>query len=198
MSLDNQTTAATTPLPDYSTRSDPSVSMFVPRRRRTLCLLSASEPVQALALGALGQHMAEHQLFPDLVILAGSEKVQKTWSHLEEALDLSPRLWMEPHFNSTSVEAQLDVLRSAPADAEQVLLIASAPAIAQLTGLLAKGYQGTRSRSARAASTDFPRGALAVVTLALPRWDGLAPKIGAMKAMIRPEDIVPNTERACA
>lgn len=200
MSLDHQITAATAPLQEFASRSCSPVSMFVPRRRRTLCLLAAAEPVSGLALAALGRHMAAQQLFPDLVILAGSDKVQRTWSHLEEALDLSPPLWMEPRFNSASIDAQLDVLRHAPADAEQVLLIAPPSAIAPLVGLLAKGYQGARSRAPRATPTDFPRGALAVVTLALPRWDGLAPKIGAMKAMIRPEDIAPSPaiERACA
>jgi len=189
MTLENQTGTSMTSQPEPSAVARPS-PVLAPRRARTLYLLSLRDVVGTGSLAALGRYMAINELHPDLVILAGGSNVHSAWSLLERALDDMPRLWMEPQFNDMSCEEQLDVLRNVPADAREVLVIADGTSIARLAGRLARGVGTARTRGVRQSGViEIPHGALAIITLALARWDGLAPRIGTMKALVRPEDI---------
>lgn len=165
--------------------------IWIARPHRTLYLLPTADLSTNTSLAGFGRYMQGVHLSPDLVILAGGQAAQTTWSMLEDAFSDIPPLWMEPHFDALSFDEQMDVLRSAPAGAERILLIADAPVVALLAGALARGFTQPRPRAGRLVPVgNLPRGALAVVTLPLHRWDGLAPKTGAMKAVLRAEDLV--------
>lgn len=168
----------------------PVARVWIARPHRTLYLLPAATLPSKTPLMAFGRYMQGVQLAPDLVILAGGQSAQDTWSGLEDAFADIPPLWMEPHFDTLSIDEQMDVLRAAPAGAERILVIADAPVVALLAGALARGFAPARPRAGHLTPVgNLPRGALAVVTLPLHRWDGLAARTGAMKAVLRPEDL---------
>src|SRR5262245_26120468 len=117
--------ARTSHLPSSIRRS----TVWLSRPRRTLFLLQAGDLTANFPLNLLGRCFESVYCRPDLVLLAGGPQAQATWSALEPFFGEAPRLWMEPTFDDASFDARMDILRAAPADVEQILLIAQSPTI---------------------------------------------------------------------
>jgi phosphohistidine phosphatase len=118
---------------------------------------------------AAGQWLAARGLVPTHAFVSTSARTRGTWA----ALAAGAGATIEPDFDdavyAADPDSALDVLRTAPADADVLLLLGHNPTVATLAHVLDDG--APEADAFRAMSEGFPTSALAVLEVEVPWAD---------------------------
>jgi phosphohistidine phosphatase len=125
------------------------------------------------AAKAIGRHLRDHGIEPELVLCSSAVRAQQTL----ERIGLEGRI--EPELYGAGAEELLERLHAVPASVRSVMLIGHNPDLQELALLLAS--------DARELETKFPTGALA--TLTLRAWAALGPGTAELTGFVRPRDL---------
>lgn len=118
---------------------------------------------------AVGQWLAEREIVPTHAFVSTSARTRGTWA----ALAAGSGATIEPDFDdavyAADPDSALDVLRTAPAGTEVLLLLGHNPTVATLAHVLDDGAPDPDAF--RAMSEGFPTSAVAVLEVAVPWAD---------------------------
>ncbi|MCC7321241.1 MAG: histidine phosphatase family protein [Rubellimicrobium sp.] len=131
--------------------------------------------------GQIGRWLSSRGYRPDLVLSSPAQRTVETMEHLLAALGAEPATRIEPALYAAGMPALMATLRAV--EGQTVLVIGHNPGIADLAAAL------VHDRPFNPRFADFPTGATAVIDLALPGWDGIAPGLGALRDFVTPDDL---------
>lgn len=121
---------------------------------------------------AAGEWLAAGDLLPTYAFVSSSARTRDTWVDLVEGSGSG----LEPEFSdavyAADADTAIDVIRTAPADAEVVLYLGHNPTVASLAVLLDAGDPDPDAF--RTVGAGFPTSAIAVLDVAVP-WSDLDP-----------------------
>jgi phosphohistidine phosphatase len=138
----------------------------------------------------MGRYMARHRFTPDAVLISPSTRTRETWDVMKAAVGQAARPEFDDRIYDASAQALLAVLKSAPADVTNLMLIGHNPGTHELAVLLmATGDIDTRERLRE----KFPTSALAVFDFALKSWSDLHPRSGRLERFVSPKTITAAT-----
>ena len=106
---------------------------------------------------------------PDHAFVSSAVRTRSTWSAFCEGAELTLEPELEPGLYSAGVDAALEVLRTAPADARTVMVVGHNPTMAQLVHLLDDG--GSDPATFEQVSAGYPTSALTVLGVPDPWGD---------------------------
>ena len=135
------------------------------------------------AAAAMADHMAEHQILPELVLCSTALRTRETYERLEPAL-AGPQVHYERRLYGASAGELLKRLRTVPADISTVLLIGHNPGIEELALQLARASPERDDLQVK-----FPTGALATLEFTGSTWSELEPGCATLIAYTRPRDL---------
>jgi len=129
------------------------------------------------AAKAIGRHLREHGIEPELVLCSSSTRTRETLERIGLA---DARVEIESDLYAARADTLLARLRKIPPDVRSVMVIGHNPGLQELALLLV--------RDGHELETKFPTGALA--TLALhDGWDALDRRTAALIDVVRPRDL---------
>jgi phosphohistidine phosphatase len=137
------------------------------------------------AAKAIGRHLREQGIEPELVLCSTATRARETLERIEP-LRGERRLRIEPELYAADAATLLGRIQQIPAAVRSVILIGHNPGLQELAVLLARHGPAARELEAK-----FPTGALA--TLAFPgrSWDALDRGTAELIDFIRPRDLEP-------
>ena len=139
---------------------------------------------------AMGRYMTRHRFTPDAVLISPSTRTRETWDAMKGSVGQAARPEFDDRIYDASAQVLLTVLKSAPADATNLMLIGHNPGTHELAILLmATGDIDTRERLRE----KFPTSALAVFDFALENWSELHPRSGRLERFVSPKTITAAT-----
>lgn len=115
---------------------------------------------------AAGEWLAERGLLPTHAFISSSARTRDTWAALAAASGATIEPDLDDAVYAADPDSALDVLRTAPADAEVLLFLGHNPTVATLVHLLDDGAPA--ADAFRALSEGFTTSALAVLEVAVP------------------------------
>lgn len=113
-----------------------------------------------------GRWLAERGLLPTHAFVSSAVRTRNTWDSLVAATDTSIQPVFDDAIYTAGPDSALDILRTAPEDAEVVLYVGHNPTAASIAHLLDDG--DADPDAFRAMSADFPTSALAVLDVHVP------------------------------
>jgi len=131
------------------------------------------------AAAAMADHMAQHQIVPDLVLCSTAVRTRETYERLQAA-----PVRFERRLYAASADDLLELVRTLPDDVGTVLLIGHNPGIEDLALRLARPSPERDRLQAK-----FPTAALATLELTGSRWSELEPGCASLIAFVRPSDL---------
>jgi phosphohistidine phosphatase len=137
------------------------------------------------AAKAMGQEMRERGLAPDLVLLSPSARTTETLARVEEGFGASFEKVEEPNIYLAESGALADLIRSAPAKSERLMVVGHNPGMQELVRALANGPQDLRAEAA----AKFPTGALAEISFDVSKWSDVAPGSGFIRNFVKPREL---------
>ena len=136
------------------------------------------------AAQGLGAYLAEHQLYPDLVLVSPARRTRETWDVLSASLEASVRV--EPRLYDGDPERLLAIVQETEGAVRGLLLVGHNPGTAELARRLV-GH-GDRYAAARMAK-GFPTAGLAVIDFAVEDWAEAGPVSGRLDRFVTPESL---------
>jgi phosphohistidine phosphatase len=133
------------------------------------------------AAKAVGRHMREHGIEPELALCSTARRTRETLERIEPALGATD-VRFEPALYAASAGALLERLHHVPEGVVSVMLIGHNPGLQDLALQLARTGPQLHELAGK-----FPTGALA--TLDVPDWRGLAPGTADLVEFVRPRDL---------
>ncbi|MCJ2084789.1 histidine phosphatase family protein [Methylobacterium sp. E-005] len=140
------------------------------------------------AAPAVGAHLAEAGLRPDLALVSTAQRTRETWEAMAAALG-NPETRRHREIYEASAHQILTVIRSAPDSAGTVIVVGHNPGLGDLASDLAgEGPRAVRNRLA----LEFPTAAYVVIEFDTDRWANIAQGQGRLDRFVRPRDIDPD------
>ncbi|MDF2602600.1 MAG: histidine phosphatase family protein [Methylobacterium brachiatum] len=140
------------------------------------------------AAPAVGAHLAEAGIKPDLALVSTATRTQETWQAVAAALG-TPEMRSHREIYEAPAERILGVIRGAPDTAQTVIVVGHNPGLGDLaTALAGAGPRKERTRLA----TEFPTAAYAVIDFDTADWSAIGPGQGRLERFVRPRDIDPD------
>lgn len=136
---------------------------------------------------AVGGHIAQEGLRPDLALVSTATRTRETWDAVSAALG-APETRYHREIYEAPAERILGLIRGAPDSAETVIVVGHNPGLGDLAATLAG--EGPRKERTRLA-TEFPTAAYAVIAFDAADWSAIAPGQGRLERFVRPRDIDP-------
>jgi phosphohistidine phosphatase len=137
------------------------------------------------AAKAMGQEMRERGLAPDLVLLSPSARTTETLARVEEGFGASFEKVEEPNIYLAESGTLVDLIRSAPAKSERLMVVGHNPGMQELIRALANGPQDLRAEAA----AKFPTGALAEISFDVSKWSDVTPGSGFIRNFVKPREL---------
>lgn len=137
------------------------------------------------AAAAMADHLAEHEIVPELVLCSTAVRARETYERIEAALGGAPVRFQRRIYAASAGEL-LALLRTVSGEVRSVLLIGHNPGLEDLALVLARPSAERDSLEAK-----FPTGALATLELTGSRWSELEPGGAALVGFVRPRDLEP-------
>jgi phosphohistidine phosphatase len=139
----------------------------------------------------IGAYMAHHDLKPDLVLCSTAERTRETWTLVAKELPRPPAATYEERLYDSTAGQILSVLREAPAEKYQLLVIGHNPGLHELAVyLIAAGDVAARERLRE----NLPTGGLVVIEFAIEDWKALHRHAGRLERFIEPRTISAATD----
>lgn len=120
---------------------------------------------------------------PDVVFCSPALRTRQTWRLVSQALTDPPAARFEPIIYGASVPELLDLIRSAPADTDTVLVIGHEPTMSNTADLLAGPDSQTKGLTRL--RTKYPTSGMAVFGVS-PAWSKLAAKSAVLERFVIP------------
>ncbi|MEL6059289.1 MULTISPECIES: SixA phosphatase family protein [unclassified Methylobacterium] len=140
------------------------------------------------AAPAVGAHLAQDGLRPDLALVSTAERTRETWAAMAAALGNPETRWQREIYEAPAHRI-LTVIRNAPDSATTVIVVGHNPGLGDLASDLAG--DGPRAALNRLA-LEFPTAAYAVIDFDTDHWSEVAPGQGHLDRFVRPRDIDPD------
>ena len=140
------------------------------------------------AAPAVGAHLAERGLIPDLALVSPARRARETWEAASGALG-APEVRPAPEIYEAPWKDILAAVRAVPDEAATLIVVGHNPGVGDLAGALAG--EGPRKLLSRLAS-EFPTAAYAVIDFEAARWSAIEPGQGRLEGFVRPRDIDPD------
>jgi phosphohistidine phosphatase len=134
-----------------------------------------------------GAWLAEERLEPDLALVSDARRTRETMERLLPALARPPHLRVDPKLYLAEPAALLRAIRTAPAEARTVLLVAHNPGVAELA--LALTGAGDAQTVARLAHS-FPTGSMAVLAFD-EEWGRMREAAARLECFVAARDLRP-------
>lgn len=135
----------------------------------------------------IGAYLAREGLWPDQVLVSPARRTQETWSLASPQLATRPAIVTEPRIYEASASTLFSVLREQPAQIHCLMMVGHNPGMESLAARLC-GSGPAEARLAMAAK--FPTGALAVIDLAVDRWDEIELGSGRLDRFVTPRALL--------
>ena len=119
---------------------------------------------------ATGEWLARRDMVPTHAFVSSAVRAQETWEAVVEGSGATADIRVEDAAYTADADTAVDLLRTAPADAQVVIFVGHNPTAASLVHHLDDG--DPVPDAFRALARGFPPGALAVLELAVP-WSEL-------------------------
>jgi phosphohistidine phosphatase len=141
------------------------------------------------AARAVGRHMRDEGLRFDAVIASPALRVAETIDELSGGIGRTLTPNWEKRIYLASPDDLLEVVRTAPDEADSLLLVGHNPGLEELVLMLVpEGDDATRDNVA----VKYPTASLAEMALDVPRWDEVAPGKAELVRFVRPRDLDPE------
>lgn len=135
-------------------------------------------------LPALGQRIAQFDLYPDLILSSGAVRAMTTAESVANALDIPPEEICEiPELYESCYETLLNVLQNQSDRYKHIMLFGHNPGLEML------GYFLTHESLAK-----FPTSAVMHIHLSVTRWSELAESCGTLTLFDYPKKHLATTE----
>lgn len=137
---------------------------------------------------AVGAHLAQEGLRPDLALVSTAERTRETWGAMTAALGDPETRWQREIYEAPASRI-LRVIRDAPDSAATVIVVGHNPGLGDLASDLAgEGPRAARNRL----GLEFPTAAYVVIDFNAELWSEIAPGQGRLDRFVRPRDIDPD------
>ncbi len=137
---------------------------------------------------AVGAHLAQEGLRPDLALVSTAERTRETWGAMTAALGDPETRWQREIYEAPASRI-LRVIRDAPDSAATVIVVGHNPGLGDLASDLAgEGPRAARNRL----GLEFPTAAYVVIDFDTDHWADIAPGQGRLDRFVRPRDIDPD------
>ncbi|WP_108811279.1 histidine phosphatase family protein [Sphingorhabdus sp. Alg231-15] len=142
------------------------------------------------AAAIIGKFIKRNAMSFDQILASPAVRVIETLEHVEPASGLSfePK-WDRKIYLASSVTL-MDVLRSANADAEHVLMVGHNPGLEDLIFDLVPDDGSSEARGA--VEVKYPTAALAELSLDIGNWSDIADSCATLNRFTRPRDLDPE------
>ena len=137
------------------------------------------------AAKAMGCDMQERGLAPDLVLLSPSARTTETLARVEEGFGASFEKVEEPNIYLAESGTLVDLIRSAPAKSERLMVVGHNPGMQELVRALANGPRDLREEAA----AKFPTGAMAEISFDVGYWSDVTPGSGFIRSFLKPREL---------
>ncbi|WP_300303924.1 histidine phosphatase family protein [Ferrovibrio sp.] len=138
----------------------------------------------------LARHMGERNICPDLVLCSPATRTRQTWERLAKRLsdgvpDRIPARF-EPALYLAEPTTLLALIRAAPTDCRELLLIGHNPGLEEFAGRLAGSSAGD---ALERLAEKFPTGGLAEIAFPVKAWAQVGPKAGFLASFVVPAQL---------
>ena len=128
---------------------------------------------------ATGEWLARRGMLPTHAFVSSAVRAQETWEAVVEGSGAAADTRVEDAVYTAGADTAVDLLSTAPADAQVVIFVGHNPTAASLVYLLDDG--DPEPNAFRGLARGYPPGALAVLEVAVP-WAELGPATGHLAA----------------
>jgi len=138
---------------------------------------------------AIGAHIAEVQLIPDLVLCSSSRRTRDTYDLVNTAWTAAGRaapVLFDDRLYMAEPDEILGVLRELPDEADRIMVLGHNPGIERLADLLTANARSAALARLRA---KYPTGALAAFELDIKAWRAIAPRCGRLTRFVTPREL---------
>ncbi|CAO4153708.1 SixA phosphatase family protein [Methylorubrum aminovorans] len=133
----------------------------------------------------MGAYIARESLAPDHVMVSPARRTQETWEAVRGELPETPMETVTSIYEAPASRI-LDAIRSAPAEAQTLLVIGHNPGLGDLAlRLVGEGPKELRNDLRE----KFPTAALAVLEFDAVGWEDIAPGTGRLLRFVRPRQL---------
>ena len=136
------------------------------------------------AAKAVGEEMADRGIRPDLVIASPAVRAKETVERMLEGYGGDLAVTGDRRIYEAGAGTLVEIIRSAPDDAERVMIVGHNPGFQDLVVSLTEA-----SALREEAAEKFPTGALAEIRFDIDRWSDLAAGTGRLEDLIKPRDL---------
>ena len=137
------------------------------------------------AAKAMGGEMRERGLAPDLVLLSPSRRTTETLARVEEGYGAKFEKREEQAIYLAEAGTLIDLIRSAPAKSERLMVVGHNPGMQELVHALAKGPPDLLEE----AGAKFPTGAFAEIRFDVRDWADVSPGSGSIRSFLKPREL---------
>ena len=137
------------------------------------------------AAKAMGCEMQERGLAPDLVLVSPSARTTETLARVEEGFGASFEKVEDPNIYLAESGTLVDLVRTAPAKSERLMVVGHNPGMQELVRALANGPRDLIEE----AGAKFPTGALAEIRFDVSEWSDVAPGSGFIRSFVKPREL---------
>lgn len=137
------------------------------------------------AAKAMGCEMRERGIAPDLVLLSPSARTTETLARVEEGFGAEFEKVEEQSIYLAEAGTLLDLIKSAPAKSERLMVVGHNPGMQELVRALANGPPNLLEE----ARTKFPTGALVEISFDVSDWPDVSPGRGSIRSFLKPREL---------
>ncbi|VAW01622.1 Phosphohistidine phosphatase SixA [hydrothermal vent metagenome] len=142
------------------------------------------------AAAAIGTFIKRNILTFDQILASPAVRVIETLEHVEEASGASFEPEWDRRIYLASSATLIDVLRSANAEASNILMVGHNPGLEDLIFDLVPDDGSSAARAA--VEEKYPTAALAEMSLSIANWSDIAEDCGTLDRFTRPRDLDPE------
>jgi phosphohistidine phosphatase len=136
------------------------------------------------AAKAMGREMHERGIEPDLVLSSPAVRAKQTLERVQEGFGQDFEAVEDRRIYAAQPNTLIDLVRSAPAGANRLMVVGHNPGLQQL--VLALTEDGDLRDEA---AEKYPTAALAEISFDVREWADVAPGTGRLASLLRPRDL---------
>jgi phosphohistidine phosphatase len=134
----------------------------------------------------MGAYMARHGVTPDRVLVSPALRAQETWQQMATAWPKAPASNTTERLYEASPQTLLALIKNAPADAHNLLVVGHNPGLHELAVFLVAAGDIEMREHLR---EKLPTSGLAVIDFAIDAWTSLHPQSGRLERFVSPRSL---------
>lgn len=137
------------------------------------------------AARVMGAYLKQGNIAFDLVVASPAARVIETLEEVAAGYGAAFDPRWEKRIYLASVGELLDLVQSAPAEVERLLLVGHNPGLEELVLTLVPDHDAARDQ----VEEKYPTASLAEISLDIGAWGGVAAGMGSLTRFVRPRDL---------